>query len=92
MSQFVHLRVHSEYSVIDSTLKVKSAIKLASESQQPALALTDQTNMFALVKFYTAAMGAGVKPIIGSDIWVEPDLEKNKKAMLDKPFWQRNRI
>ncbi len=75
MPQFVHLHVHSEYSVIDSTLGVKTAISLAAKNQQPAIALTDQTNMFALVKFYSGAMDAGVKPIIGSDIWVQADLD-----------------
>ncbi|QBZ83139.1 DNA polymerase III subunit alpha [Hydrogenovibrio crunogenus] len=73
MSQFVHLHVHSEYSVVDSTIRVKSAISLAQKSQQPALALTDQMNMFALVKFYTAAMDAGIKPIIGSDLLIEAE-------------------
>jgi len=73
MSQFVHLHVHSEYSVVDSTIRVKSAISLAQKSQQPSLALTDQMNMFALVKFYTAAINAGIKPIIGSDLLVEAE-------------------
>ena len=73
MPQFVHLHTHSEYSVVDATLKVKTAVSLAKQYQQPAIALTDQTNMFALVKFYSSAMGEGIKPIIGSDIWVEAD-------------------
>ena len=73
MTQFVHLHVHSEYSVVDSTLRVKSAIGLAKDNAQPAMALTDQSNMFALVKYYTAAMGAGIKPIIGADLDVEAD-------------------
>lgn len=74
MTQFVHLHVHSEYSVTDSTLKVKSLIALAAKNQQPAIALTDQTNLFALIKFYSAAMSAGVKPIMGADVWIENDL------------------
>ncbi|BBN59532.1 DNA polymerase III subunit alpha [Hydrogenovibrio marinus] len=73
MSQFVHLHVHSEYSVVDATLRVKRAVALAKQHQQPAMALTDQRNMFALVKFYTAAMGEGIKPIIGADIEVEAE-------------------
>lgn len=73
MSQFVHLHLHSEYSVVDATLKVKSAIALAKASEQPAIALTDEMNMFALIKFYNSAIQAGIKPIIGSDCLVEAD-------------------
>lgn len=73
MSQFVHLHVHSEYSIVDATLRVKRAVALAKQHQQPAMALTDQRNMFALVKFYTAAIGEGIKPIIGADIEVEAE-------------------
>ncbi len=71
MTQFVHLHVHSEYSVMDSTLGVKTAINLAASGEQPALAITDQANMFALVKFYSNAMDSGIKPIIGVDVYVE---------------------
>ena len=73
MSQFVHLHVHSEYSVVDSTLGIKPAISLALELTQPAIAITDQMNMFALVKFYTHAMSSGIKPVIGVEINVEPE-------------------
>jgi DNA polymerase-3 subunit alpha len=71
MTAFVHLHVHSEYSVVDGTLGIKPLVGLASKDQQPALALTDRSNLFALVKFYGAAMGAGIKPIIGSEVWLE---------------------
>lgn len=73
MSQFVHLHVHSEYSVVDSTLGIKSAVSLATEFKQPAIAIVDHMNMFALVKFYTNAMAAGIKPVIGVEINVEPE-------------------
>lgn len=73
MSQFVHLHVHSEYSVVDSTLRVKQAIAYAKKNHQPALALSDYNNMFALVKFYTSAIAEGIKPIIGADIEVEAE-------------------
>ncbi|HIE40318.1 MAG TPA: PHP domain-containing protein, partial [Thiomicrorhabdus sp.] len=71
MTQFVHLHVHSEYSVIDSTLGIKPLIALAESAQQPAIALTDHCNLFALIKFYRAANGSGVKPIIGADVLVD---------------------
>lgn len=72
-ASFVHLRVHSEYSLIDSVVRIKAMVAKAAESM-PAIALTDQSNMFAMVKFYRAALGQGVKPIVGVDVWVEnPD-------------------
>ncbi|QCU90285.1 DNA polymerase III subunit alpha [Thiomicrorhabdus sediminis] len=73
MSQFVHLHVHSEYSVVDGTLGIKPLISLVKECQQPAMALTDQSNLFALVKFYSSAMAAGIKPVIGADVYIEDD-------------------
>ena len=69
-SQFVHLRVHSEFSLYDSTIRVKKLVAAAEQQGMPAVALTDQMNMFALVKFYKAALGAGVKPILGADLWL----------------------
>jgi len=71
MSQFIHLHVHSEFSVVDSLLHIKPLVNQVKAYQQPAMALTDQCNMFALVKFYSAARGAQVKPILGADLWVE---------------------
>ena len=56
-SQFVHLRVHSEFSLYDSTVRVKKLVAAAEQQGMPAVALTDQMNMFALVKFYKAAEG-----------------------------------
>ncbi|WP_207061758.1 DNA polymerase III subunit alpha [Motiliproteus sp. SC1-56] len=70
-ASFVHLRVHSEYSLVDGLVRVKPLVKAAAEAGMPAVALTDQANFYALIKFYGAAMGAGVKPICGTDLWVE---------------------
>ncbi|HDZ56159.1 MAG TPA: DNA polymerase III subunit alpha [Pseudomonas xinjiangensis] len=67
---FIHLRVHSEYSLVDGLVKIKPLVKAVGEGGMPAVAVTDQNNMCSLVKFYKAAMGAGVKPISGVDIWV----------------------
>ncbi|WP_130537265.1 DNA polymerase III subunit alpha [Thiomicrorhabdus indica] len=72
-NNFVHLHVHSEYSVVDGTLRVKDLISKASAFEQPAVALTDQSNLYALVKFYSSAIGAGIKPIVGSEIWLEDE-------------------
>ncbi|MFT5704078.1 MAG: DNA polymerase-3 subunit alpha [Shewanella sp.] len=67
---FVHLRVHSDYSMSDGLAKVKPIVGKVSELGMPAVALTDQTNLCGLVKFYEACHRAGIKPIIGADLWV----------------------
>ncbi|MGS0681160.1 DNA polymerase III subunit alpha [Shewanella sp. 125m-7] len=69
--RFVHLRVHSDFSMSDGLSKVKPIIAKVVELGMPAVALTDQTNMCGLVKFYEACHGNGVKPIIGTDFWVK---------------------
>jgi DNA polymerase-3 subunit alpha len=71
---FVHLHLHTEYSLVDSVVRIKPLVKAVAEAGMPAVAVTDQSSMFAMVKFYRAAMAAGVKPIIGVDMWVRnPD-------------------
>jgi DNA polymerase-3 subunit alpha len=67
---FVHLHLHSEFSLIDSTLRLKQLVARTKELGMPAVAVTDQFNMFALVKFYQAAIAAGIKPIVGADVLV----------------------
>ncbi|MBA0167464.1 DNA polymerase III subunit alpha [Pectobacterium sp. CFBP8739] len=71
--RFVHLRVHSDYSMIDGLAKVGPLVKKAAALGMPALAITDFTNLCGLVKFYGGAHGAGIKPIIGADFSVESD-------------------
>nr|CAA6807271.1 MAG: DNA polymerase III alpha subunit (EC [uncultured Thiotrichaceae bacterium] len=70
MTQFVHLRLHTEYSLVDSTIRIKPLMKSVEAAGMPAVAMTDLNNFFALVKFYRAAMGQGLKPIFGLDIIV----------------------
>ncbi len=70
---FIHLRVHSDFSMCDGLKKVKPIIAKAAELNMPAVALTDQTNLCGLVKYYHAAHNAGLKPIIGCDFWVQSD-------------------
>ncbi len=73
MSQprFVHLRLHTDYSLSDGVVRVKELIKSCVEKSMPAVAVTDDSNLFSLIKFYKNAMGAGIKPIMGADLWVE---------------------
>ena len=70
---FVHLRLHTEYSITDSILKVKDAIALAHKDQMVALAVTDLQNMFALIKFYKACREKGIKPIVGAELNIEAE-------------------
>lgn len=65
---FVHFGVHSEFSITDSIVRIKALIAAAKADAQPALALTDLSNLFATVKFYRACLGAGIKPIIGAEV------------------------
>lgn len=67
---FVHLRVHTEYSLVDGLVRLKPLTKALVEMGSPAQCITDETNMFGLVKSYKTALSAGLKPIIGSDVWM----------------------
>ena len=69
-SKFVHLRLHSEYSLVDGLVRIKPLASKVAELGMPAVALTDFNNFFGLVKFYKAAQGAGVKPILGAEVLV----------------------
>ncbi|MBA3057620.1 MAG: DNA polymerase III subunit alpha [Gammaproteobacteria bacterium] len=68
---FVHLRLHTEFSVVDGTNRIGDSVKAAALDAQPALAITDLSNLFGAIKFYKAARKAGVKPLIGAEIWLE---------------------
>ena len=69
-ARFAHLHLHSEYSLADSTIRIPELVARCAAQGQPAVALTDRNNLFALVKFYKAAESAGVKPIAGADVQV----------------------
>ncbi len=79
---FVHLRLHSEYSIVDGTVRIDDAIDAAEGDGMPALALTDLANMFGMVKFYRAARARGVKPIIGVDAWVTHESSRDQPYRL----------
>jgi DNA polymerase-3 subunit alpha len=69
-ASFVHLRLHTEFSLVDGLVRIKPLIKSVAAAGMPAVAVTDMSNMCSLVKFYKAAMGGGIKPICGADIWL----------------------
>jgi DNA polymerase-3 subunit alpha len=78
--RYIHLRLHSEYSVVDGTVRLDEALASARADRMPALGLTDLSNLFGTVKFYQAARAGGIKPIIGADCWITNEDDR------DKPF------
>ncbi|MGE8375011.1 MAG: DNA polymerase III subunit alpha, partial [Diaphorobacter nitroreducens] len=68
---FVHLRLHTEFSVVDGTTRIDEVVKAAAKDGQPALAITDLNNLFGAIKFYKEGRGKGVKPILGAEIYLE---------------------
>ena len=66
---FVHLHVHTEFSLVDSVVRVPALVAAAAAAGMPAVAITDRGNLFGLVKFYRAALAAGVQPIVGAEVW-----------------------
>jgi len=75
--RFVHLRLHTEYSLNDSTIRLKPLMASCKEKHMPAVAMTDRMNLYALVKFYNAAMATGLKPILGADLHIQEGETEN---------------
>ena len=82
MNSFVHLRLHTEYSLIDGIVRVPELMSAVAAAGMPAVALTDQSNLFAMVKFYKEALAAGVKPLIGVDAWIREPGERAPPARI----------
>jgi len=76
-SNFVHLRVHTEYSLVDGIVKIKPLVAKVAELGMPAVAINDLNNMYGQVKFYKACQGAGVKPIVAADLTLREDDEEH---------------
>jgi DNA polymerase III subunit alpha len=76
---FVHLRLHTEYSVVDGTLRIDDAAAAARADGQVALAIADLNNLFGTVQFYKACRAKGIKPLIGVDVWMEPLTDLGEK-------------
>jgi DNA polymerase-3 subunit alpha len=70
-AMFVHLRTHTEFSVLYGPLRIDELVPAAAAVGQAALAITDLSNLFGAVKFYKSARGAGLKPLIGADVWIQ---------------------
>jgi DNA polymerase-3 subunit alpha len=82
MSKFVHLNCHSEYSITDGILRLKQFISKVKKLGMQSVALTDQSNLFAMVKFYKTALSMGIKPIIGCDVWLADNNEHSERLTL----------
>ncbi|MEO8314043.1 MAG: DNA polymerase III subunit alpha, partial [Pseudomonadota bacterium] len=81
LQNFVHLRVHTEYSLVDSVVRVPELMSAATAQGMPAIGLTDECNLFAMVKFYRAALAVGIKPIIGIDLWVRDGADRDASRL-----------
>ncbi len=79
-ANFVHLHVHTQYSLLDGAIKVGALVDRAKEYRMPAMAITDHGNMFGALEFYTKAHAAGVKPIIGCEVYVAPGSRHEKSG------------
>jgi DNA polymerase-3 subunit alpha len=84
MSQpsFIHLRLHSEFSIVDGIVRIGDAVEAAKRDAMPALALTDLNNIFGLVKFYLATRSKGIKPIVGCDVFISNETEREQPFRL----------
>ena len=81
-AQFVHLHVHSEYSLLDGACRVKDLVQTCKRLAMPAVAVTDHGNLFGAIEFYSAALAAGVKPIIGCEVYIAPGDRRDREARL----------
>jgi DNA polymerase-3 subunit alpha len=79
---FVHLHLHTEYSLADSLIRINPLVKQVAAAGMPAVAVTDMSNLFAMIKFFKAAHGIGVKPIIGAELWVQREQEQPTRLIL----------
>src|SRR3954466_620622 len=75
---FVHLHLHTEYSLLDGSIRMKDVVKKAAEFKMPAVAMTDHGNLFGAIEFYQEARHAGIKPIIGCEVYVARGSHKDR--------------
>ncbi|MGI6066256.1 MAG: PHP domain-containing protein, partial [Bacillota bacterium] len=83
MKNFVHLHIHTEYSLLDGASRIKPLIRRAKEMGMPAVAITDHGVMYGVIDFYKEAIRAGIKPIIGCEVYVAPRSRFDKEAKVD---------
>ena len=83
---FVHLHLHTDYSLLDGACGISGLMKLAAERKIPAVAITDHGNLFGAVKFYEAARKHGIKPIIGCEVYVAGTNRFDRSPDVDRPY------
>jgi DNA polymerase-3 subunit alpha len=71
-SDFIHLHLHTQYSLLDGACRIQELLELAQAYKMDSLAITDHGNMFGAIDFYLAAQHAGIKPIIGAEVYIAP--------------------
>ena len=81
-TQFIHLRLRTEYSLIDSIVSIKPLIAATKAANMPAVGITDHCNFYGLIKFYSAAQSNGIKPIVGADFWIRNVSDDDKPSMI----------
>ena len=87
MADFVHLHLHSEYSLLDGACKTKDIAKYVKSVGQSAVALTDHGNMYGAVEFYKACKEEGIKPILGCEVYVAPTSRFEKVRVRNAPYY-----
>ena len=87
-SDFVHLHVHTQYSLLDGACQLEALMQKIRDSRMPACAMTDHGNMFGAIEFYDMAMKHGIKPIIGSEVYIAPNsrFEKSSHGIQEASF------
>ena len=86
MGDFVHLHVHSEYSLLDGANRIKELPKIAKELEMDAIAITDHGVMYGAIEFYKACKKEGIKPIIGCEVYVAPRTRFDKEPNIDNKY------
>ncbi|HEY4283595.1 MAG TPA: PHP domain-containing protein, partial [Chthoniobacterales bacterium] len=79
---FVHLHLHTEYSLLDGAIRMKELMKKAAEFNMPAVAMTDHGNLFGAIEFYQEAQRAGIKPIIGCEAYIAARSHKDRSGSM----------
>ena len=87
MPEFVHLHVHSQYSLLDGAGRIKDLVSAAAKLGMPAIALTDHGNMYGAIEFYKAAQACGIKPIIGCEVYVAPKSRFDKNVVDNERYY-----
>ena len=87
-AEFVHLHLHTQYSLLDGTIRLDELFKKAHKYRMPALAITDHGNMFGTIEFYQKEYQTGIKPIIGCEVYVAPGSrwDKNSRGISEASY------